>query len=620
MSMNGSDRRNDRLLKMRTMRTLVTMAVAIAIVAPGVGAQRRRRPAPRKPPVVKPEPPPPVSASLTIAPDLETRLARFKIVRMPFAGEKLVVREIRLVEKLVAAAQQLENIFWRQADPEAIALYTSLAKSTYPQDVALRRYLTINGGRFDLVDENKPFVGTEPMSAGRGLYPKGVTRAQLEAFVAAHPEKKDEIYSPYTVVVRAGDAFVGIPYRVRYKEFLDLAAEALRDAATYATNKPFAEFLRLRADALVSDDYYKSDLAWLDLTTPKFDVIMAPYETYLDEVLGVKTSYGAAVMIRNEAESEKLAVFQKHVADIQDALPLPPEDRPSVRGHVTPMEVMDTPFRSGDLRHGYQAVADNLPNDPRIHQQKGTKKIFFKNFMDARVNEVILPIAARLLRSDQASLASADGYMATTLMHEICHGLGPAFARPMSAREPEPLDAHPLIQPAPPPAPKRPRGPQTLDIREAIGPAYAGLEEAKADIVGLFALKWLVDRGVLPADRLNEYYTSEVAGIFRTVRFGTAEAHGRAEIMEFNYLVEKGAIAYDRATNRYALDFAKMTAAVTSLAKELLEQEAFGDRARVEAWFRKYGTMPRELAGALGAVADVPIDVDPIFSFREVVR
>src|SRR5260221_2538826 len=206
-------------------------------------------------------------------------------------------------------------------------------------------------------------------------------------------------------------------------------AQALRDAAALSADPAFANFLRLRADALSTDDYYKSDLAWMDLKDPKFDVIFAPYETYLNDMLGVKTSYGASVLIRNEEESRKLAVYQKYVPDIQDALPLDAADRPSKRGHLTPMEVMDAPYRAGDLRYGYQAVADNLPNDPRIHREKGSKKIFFKNFMDARVNVVILPIAKRLMREDQAAKATGDGYLTTTIMHEIAHGLGPVFAR-----------------------------------------------------------------------------------------------------------------------------------------------------------------------------------------------
>jgi hypothetical protein len=349
----------------------------------------------------------------------------------------------------------------------------------------------------------------------------------------------------------------------------------------------------MRADALQSDNYFESDIAWVSLVNPKFDIIFAPYETYLDDLLGVKTSYGAAVLVRNEAESSKLDVFQKYVSEIQDSLPLADEDRPSKRGLFTPMEVMDTPYRAGDLRHGYQAVADNLPNDPRIHEQKGSKKIFFKNFMDARVNYVILPIAKRLLRADEAALASADGYLASTMMHEISHGLGPAFARTAAGRK---------------------------DIREAIGPTYSALEEAKADIVGLYGLKWLTDRGDLPKEKLNGYYASEVAGIFRTVRFGVAEAHGRAEIMEFNFYAERGAIARDASTGRYVIDFARMPDAVAALSKELLVQEATGDRARVEAWFTKYGMIPPELEKALQAAADVPVDIDPISSFPEPMR
>src|SRR4030095_1396175 len=309
--------------------------------------------------------------------------------------------------------------------------------------------------------------------------------------------------NPYTIVERRGTELAGRPYHEAYRQQIEPMTKALRDAAALSDDKAFAEFLRQRADALLTDDYYKSDLLWVDLKEPKFDVIFAPYETYLDEVLGVKTSYGAAVLIRNEAESKKLAVYQQYVPDIQDALPIPAEDRPSARGKLTPMEVMDAPFRTGDLRHGYQAVADNLPNDPRIHQEKGSKKIFFKNFMDARVNSVVLPIAKRLMRSDQSAKASGEGYLACVLLHEIAHGLGPSVAR---------------------------QGGRQIDIREAIGPVYSGLEEAKADVVGMFGLKWLIDRGVLPKDRLEEYYASYVAGVFLTRLFRTDRDHGRAGI------------------------------------------------------------------------------------------
>ncbi len=531
--------------------------------------------------------------NLVIAPSLAKEVAKFKPVQMPFDSAHLTARERQMVQKLVEACQDLESIYWRQSDPEGLKLYQSLAGSSAPKDLQLRRFLRINGSRFDLIDNNAPFVGTAPLPPGRAIFPADLTREEFDRYVAAHPAQKNELYDPFTVLRRKGGALEAIPYHIAYKQWVDPAAKALRDAAALSDDSAFAKFLRMRADALQSDNYFESDIAWVSLVNPKFDIIFAPYETYLDDLLGVKTSYGAAVLIRNEAESSKLDVFQKYVAEIQDSLPLAAEDRPSKRGLFTPMEVMDTPYRAGDLRHGYQAVADNLPNDPRIHEQKGSKKIFFKNFMDARVNYVILPIAKRLLRADEATLASADGYLASTMMHEISHGLGPAFARTSAGRK---------------------------DIREAIGPTYSALEEAKADIVGLYGLKWLTDRGDLPKEKLNGYYASEVAGIFRTVRFGVAEAHGRAEIMEFNFYSERGAIARDASTGRYVIDFARMPEAVAALAKELLEQEATGDRARVEAWFAKYGAIPPELAKALQAAADVPVDIDPISSFPEPMR
>ncbi len=531
-------------------------------------------------------------ANVKVAPDLARRLARFRSVQMPLRTD-LTANERKMVGKLVEACQYLESPYWRQMDPEALALYQSLEGSKVPRDVQLRRYLWINASRFDLIDSNKPFVGREPMFPGRGFYPQGLTREKIEKYVAEHPEKKAELYSPTTLVRWHGDQLEALPYHIAYRSFLEPAAKALQDAAKLSADPAFANYLRLRADALLTDDYYPSDLAWLDLKNPKFDIIFAPYETYSDELLGVKATYGAALLIRNEKESRKLEMFQQYVPQIQDALPLAAEDRPSKQGLETPMEVMDAPFRSADLTHGYQSVADNLPNDPRVHEQKGSKKLFFKNFMDARVNYVIIPVARQMLRPDQAAKVSSDGYLLGTIMHEIAHGLGPAFARTAAGK---------------------------VSIRESIGPLYAGLEEAKADVTGMFGLKWLVDHGALPKEKLQEFYASYVGGNFRTVRFGIAEAHGQAEMMEFNYMCSRGAILRE-PSGRYTIDYDKMPGAIADLARELLEIEAAGDRQRAENWFQKYGTMPAELKLALQRkTSNIPVDVDPVFSFKRVVQ
>jgi hypothetical protein len=533
-----------------------------------------------------------IAAALGVVPDLDVRLAKFKPLDMPLNRSALSVREQQLVQKLVDAANAIERIYWRQSDAEGLALYANLEKSQDPQDQKVLRFLKINGSRYDLIDELKPFVGRQPAPPGRALYPPGTTRDDIEKYAAANPAQTSSLYNERSVLRKSGTRLEAIPYHDAFAEFLDKAALDLREAAGLSDDQAFAKFLQLRADALLNDDYYPSDLAWLDLKDPKFDVILAPYESYLDNLLGVRTSYGSAVLIRNQEESRKLAVFQNYVPQLQEALPLGKQDLPSKHGHVTPMEVMDAPFRTGDLLHGYQAVADNLPNDPKVHEAKGSKKIFFKNFMDARVNEVILPIAKRLLKEEQATRASGNGYLASTLAHEISHDLGPNYARTGSGKK---------------------------DIREAIGGDFSGLEEAKADVVGMFCLKWLAEHGAISKEQLDEDYISYVAGNFRTIRFGIGEPHGRGEMMEFNYMLEQGAVTRE-PTGRYGVVLGKMPGAIASLARELLEQEATGDRARTAAWFAKYAVLPDHLKKAFEQLSDIPVDIQPIYSFPVEIR
>ena len=533
------------------------------------------------------------SSKLVISPDLVQRLAKFKKVHMPFDSSGLTEREKQMVDKLVDASGLLDCIYWRQSDPQGLKLYLSLAHTTNPQFQMLAEYLKINGGRFDLIDDDKPFVGTEPLPPGRGFFPWGMTLDEFNAYVTAHPDEKGALYNPQTIVRPKGDLLEAIPYHVAFREFVAPMAQDLRDAAALSDDPAFANFLRLRADALLTDDYYKSDIAWLDLKDPKFDVIFAPYEVYLDGLLGVKTSYGASVMIRNDAESKKVEVFQNYVPELQESLALPAADLPSKHGKQSPMEVVDGVYRAGDLLHGYQAVADNLPNDPRIHEEKGSKKMFWQNFMDARVNYIILSLAQQLMRRDQAKMASTEGLMDFVILHEVSHGLGPSFAHTADGK---------------------------IGVGEAIGPQYSSLEESKADVTSMHDVKWLVDKGVIPKSKLDGIYASYLAETFRTIRFGIAEAHGQGSMMQLSYLTEQGAIRRDPSTGRYEVDFEKFPAAIEALDKELLEQEATGDRARAEAWFKKYALMPPELASALAKCSNVPVDIDPEFDFHPALR
>src|ERR1700734_3808270 len=415
-------------LKLRSLLPLAAgVAIAVATLSP-VAANQHSAAAPQSAAATTADSA--RSAKPYVVPDLAERVAKFKLVRMPFNSAGLTAREKQMIDKLVDASGLLDCIYWRQSDPQGLKLYLSLANSKNPQDRTVRELLKINGGRFDQIDDNKPFVGSEPAPPGRGFFPWGMTQKDFDALVALHPGMKASYESPYTVLrephpdreqdARSGfsDA-VPVPYHVAFQEFIVPMAKDLYEAADLSDDPAFPKFLRLRAGALLSDDYFPSDLAWLDLDNPKFDVIFAPYEVYRDGLLGVKTSYGASIMIRNDAESQKLAEFQKYVPDLQESLPLSAEDLPSARGKRTPMEVVEAIYRSGDLLHGYQAVADNLPNDPRINQEKGTKKIFWKNFMDARVNFIILPLAGRLMPADQAKMVTGEATLDFIILHEI---------------------------------------------------------------------------------------------------------------------------------------------------------------------------------------------------------
>ncbi len=535
-------------------------------------------------------------SKLVVAPDLAQQVAKFKPIHISFDESGLTANEKKMVDKLVDAAGLLDCIYWRQSDPEGLKLYLSLADKHDRQSELIREYLKINGDRWDLIDDNRPFVGLgsmEPMPPGHAFFPWGITKQEFDSYDTAHPDQKAALYDPWTIVVRDGENLKAVPYHTAYREFLVPMARDLREASEFSPDPAFANFLRLRAHALLTDDYFQSDIAWLDLKNPKFDIIFAPYEVYLDGLLGVKTSYGASILIRNDAESQKLAVYQKYIPQLQESLPLPAADLPSKRGKQSPMEVVDGIYRSGDLLHGYQAVADNLPNDPRIHVLKGSKKIFWKNFMDARVDDVIVPLVQHLMVPNQASMVNGDGVMQFVILHEISHGLGPSYVRASGGK---------------------------VGIGEAIGPEYSALEEAKADVVGMRCVYWLVQHGVIPKDKLNQIYAGYLGDLYRTIRFGIAEAHGKGMMMELSYLAEHDAIRRDQGTGLYEADFSKMPAAIDSLAKKLLTLEATGDRAGTDAWFKKYAVMPPELAAALAKCSDVPVDVDPTFDFHPALR
>jgi len=577
---------------MKPRFALCVVALATTLLSIPALAQSRYIAAPKKFPIGGSVP---SGAQLKTPADLSHRIDCWHTVEMPFRTKGLTSREIKMIGKLVDAAREIDSIYWRQSDPYALTLQSQLKASHAIRDRQILRYLFINGGQYDLLDGNRSFITGEPSPAGRGLYPLDATRQSVETYAQVHPASHSELYSPYTLVRSMGADLVGLSYRTAFRMQLMAAATDLNEAAALSDDSAFAAYLRARAEALLTDDYYKSSLLWLNLKSPKVDLILAPDLVYLDRLLGVKTSYGAAILIRNEEESSKLELFQQYIPQIQQSLPLSAEDKPEKQGQLSPMEVVDSPFRTGDFLHGYQSVAATLPLDSRIHAEDGTKKVFFKNFVDASVSHVVLPLAHMMMDPSQSTLPTANGYFTVVIMHEISHDLGPTTAR---------VDCKPI------------------PIREALGPIYSPLEEAKADVTGMYSIHWLIEHDALPKSREQEFYASYLAGVLHSVRFGNSEAHGRAQLMEFNYLLEKGAIiphagtlSHGTARVVFALDYAKLATSIDSLNKELLEMEATGNRQRAEQWFARYGSVPESLRSALESTQYLPVDIFPKFSW-----
>jgi hypothetical protein len=577
---------------------LFSIALAVSLLSAPAFAQSHRVPLPKKFPIGGTAP---SGAHLKLPADLARRIARWPTVEFPFRSRGLTPRQLKMIAKLVDAARQIDAIYWRQSDPYALTLAAQLKGSGAARDQQVVRYLSINGGQYDLLDGLRSFINGDPAPAGRGFYSEGenpgatvdAARQSIQSYVEAHPESRAELFSPYTLVRPMGADLVGLPYRTLFRAQLMEAAKDLRDAAALASalasaqsdDAAFAEFLRARADALLTDDYQASDRLWLSLKQPTLDLILAPGLPNLDPLFGVKTSFGAAILLRNDVandeESRQLGLLQPHLAQIQQSLPLPAASRPELP--PTTLEIVDSPFRAGALLHGYQTLAFTL-SDPQ-----GSRTIFFRDLIDARFQRVIPSVAHKLMDASQSALPTAGGYFTTIVLQEIGREIGPSADR------------------------------------SSFGPIFPALEEAKAHAAGMYATAWLLDHGVLPREREHELYACALAELLRALLPYSAQAESAppsAPLAEFNYLFGQSAIvAHAGSLSRgtapvvFAFAFDRLPAAVAALNRELLEIEASGDRSRAEQWFARYATPSPALRTALESSRNLPVDIAPKFSW-----
>jgi hypothetical protein len=536
------------------------------------------------------EAPPPAASGtgdgeeLTVAANIEERLAWYSPTELSADLTALSEEDRRVLGLLVAAARQMDPIFLRQVWTGNPQLASRLDTLEGPTGEAAREYFAINFGPWDRLEEMEPFLGDKEHPDGAGFYPEDMSKDELHAWLEAHPEDREAFESTFTVIRRDGERLVAVPYSEAYAEWLEPAAAKLREAAAATSNASLAEFLRLCADAFGSDDYYASDMAWMDVDAP-VEVTIGPYETYEDGLFGYKASFEAFVTVTLPEESAALERYKARLPWLERNLPIPDEHKNLDRGTESPIRVVDEVFTAGDGRAGVQTLAYNLPNDERVREAKGSKKVLLKNIMRAKYDKILVPIAERNLAPDQIGLVSFDAYFDEVLHHELSHGLGPGKIT-VDGRETE--------------------------VRLELQELYSTLEEAKADVMGVYNILALIGEGEIPASLRNTLEPTYVAGLFRAARFSLGEAHGRGVVTQFNYLLAKGALEVD-ADGRFRTVSERFPEAIRELLHDMLMLQATGDYEGTAEFLDRYGVATDELTAAIGRLADLPRDIRPIY-------
>ena len=527
------------------------------------------------------------SGGLVFAPNIQDRLRKLARTPIDYDHSLLDEKETQVVGKLIEASRYMNDIFLSQVSAGNPELRNRVVAATQQQDATPRWALVlfdVHKGPWDRLDENAPFIGRDPKPPGAGFYPTDMKKEEFEKWVADHPQDKAAFEGLYTVIRRQGQSLVAIPYSKAYAEILQAAAQTLRQAATMTGNASLRNYLNKRADAFLSDDYFASDVAWMDLDSD-IEVVMGPYEVYEDALFNYKAAFESFVTVRDKAESEKLSVYAKHLPDMERALPIPDAHKNLKRKFESPIRVVQEIYTAGDARRGVQTSAFNLPNDEKVREAKGSKKVLLKNVMDAKFRQSGQPIAERILATAEVANLSFDAYFNHTLFHELSHGLGPGI----------------IV-----------KNGQRVDSRLLLKELYSTIEECKADVTGLWNILLSLDRKWLTGITEAQVFSTYNGLMFRSMRFGIDEAHGQGTAVQWNWFREKGAVV-PTDEGRFRSDPSKYREAIRSLANELLMIEATGDYARGKALLDKYGKSTPEIAAAVAKLADIPVDITPVF-------
>ena len=504
-------------------------------------------------------------------------------VEMQADTSYLTDEERKVVNLLIQAADLMNPIYLRQVSADNPRLRDEIVKSG---DKAMLDKFDTFMGPWDEVSDDKPFYGNSTRPAGAGFYPAGLTKEQFDDYLAKHPDEAKALTDPYTVVKRQGDKLVAVPYSQEYKEWLEPAARKLEEAAAITTNPSLKKFLTLRAKAFRTDDYFESELAWMDLKDTPIEMVIGPYETYTDGLYGAKTAFEAFVVLRNPTESSALDVYKSHLRDMEANLPEEEQYKNFKRGFESPISVGDQIRAGGDANHGIQTVAFNLPNDERVREAKGAKKVILQNVLGAKYDRILQPMASLVLVPQDAANVNKRYMYLETLFHELSHSLGPGSITV--------------------------NGQQTT-VDKALKDVGSGFEEAKADVMGAYNVLFMMDQRVLPAAEKPQIRAAYVAGLFRAMRFGDTDAHGRGAAMQYRYLRDKGGIVWDADAKRFRIDPAKLDAGIRDLVHDIIHLQGTGDYNGTKAFLAKWAVMDAEAKQVTGQMGHIPVDIHPIY-------
>jgi hypothetical protein len=515
------------------------------------------------------------AASMTYQKELD----KYVSFRLTSDLSALTERQRQMLPLLVEAADVMNGLFWRQAYGDRDALVASIA------DPAAEQLAEINYGPWDRLADNAPFIsGVGPKPEGAEFYPHDMTKEEFEAAVAAAVDGGEALKGLYTVVRRGEGGLVAVPYREAYRDELAVAAEKLRQAAALADDAGLKKYLELRAEALLSDDYQPSDLAWMEMKNNTIDIVIGPIETYEDQLYGYKAAFEAYVLIKDKEWSARLEKYVSMLGELQQGLPVPAEYKKESPGADSDLNAYDAIYYAGDSNAGAKTIAINLPNDEEVQLKKGARRLQLKNAMQAKFAKILVPIADVLIAEDQRSHVDFDAFFANTMFHEVAHGLG--IKNTITAKG---------------------------TVREAMKKHASGLEEGKADILGLYMVTKLHERGEMGDADLMDNYVTFLAGIFRSVRSGASSAHGVANTLRFNFFEQMGAFSRDEASGTYRVEFDRMQEAVNALSAKILILQGDGDYAGATQFVDQMGKIGPELQADLDRLEAAAIPVDVVF-------